>query len=37
MGPVRIYEVKEAVLAEGLPGYADYMRRVKYRLVPHLW
>lgn len=28
---------EEAVLAEGLPGYADYMRRVKYRLVPHLW
>lgn len=28
---------EEAVLAEGLPGYADYMRRVKCRLVPHLW
>ena len=28
---------EEAVLAEGLPGYADYMRRVKYRLVPRLW
>ncbi len=28
---------EEAVLAEGLPGYADYMRRVKNRLVPRLW
>ena len=28
---------EEAVLEQGLPGYADYMRRVQYRLIPHLW
>ena len=28
---------EERVLAAGLEGYADYMRRVRYRLVPGLW
>lgn len=22
---------------QGPPGHADYMRRVKFRLIPHLW
>jgi len=28
---------EERTLAAGLEGYADYMRRVRYRLVPGLW
>ena len=28
---------EEAVLEAGLDGYAEYKRRVKYRLVPGLW
>ena len=28
---------EEAVLERELPGYADYMRRVKYRLFPRVW
>ncbi len=28
---------EEQVLREGLPGYADYQKRVKYRLVPFIW
>lgn len=28
---------EEKVLARDLPGYADYRRRVKYRLIPGLW
>ena len=28
---------EEVVLARGLPGYADYMKKVKYRLMPHIW
>ena len=28
---------EEQVLAEGLPGYRDYMKRVKYRLIPFVW
>ncbi len=28
---------EEAVLASGLPGYADYMKKTKYRLVPFIW
>lgn len=28
---------EEAVLEEGLDGYADYKRRVKYRLIPFIW
>ena len=28
---------EEAVLKDGLEGYAEYMTRVKYRLVPGIW
>jgi len=28
---------EERMLAAELPGYADYARRVKYRLVPGVW
>ena len=28
---------KEKLLRDELPGYADYMARVKYRLIPYLW
>jgi protein-S-isoprenylcysteine O-methyltransferase Ste14 len=28
---------EERTLSAELAGYADYMRRVPYRLVPHLW
>ena len=28
---------EERVLADGLEGYAEYLRRVKYRLIPHIW
>ena len=28
---------EESVLAEGLEGYADYMQKVKYRLIPGIW
>lgn len=33
---VRI-SVEEKTLRETLPGYADYMQRVRYRLVPGVW
>ena len=29
--------IEERALVEGLPGYADYAERVRYRLVPGLW
>jgi protein-S-isoprenylcysteine O-methyltransferase Ste14 len=29
--------IEERTLLDGLPGYADYARRVRYRLVPGLW
>lgn len=28
---------EERVLQAGLPGYCDYQKRVKYRLIPFLW
>lgn len=28
---------EEAVLKEGLDGYTEYTRRVKYRLIPYIW
>lgn len=28
---------EEEVLAEGLEGYAKYLTRVKWRLIPHVW
>jgi protein-S-isoprenylcysteine O-methyltransferase Ste14 len=29
--------IEERALLAGLPGYADYAARVRYRLVPGLW
>jgi protein-S-isoprenylcysteine O-methyltransferase Ste14 len=29
--------LEERTLRAGLPGYADYTARVRYRLVPGLW
>ncbi len=28
---------EEQVLLDGLPGYGDYMKKVKYRLIPFIW
>ena len=28
---------EERVLAAGLEGYADYMKRVRYRVIPYVW
>ncbi len=28
---------EEQVLSEGLPGYRDYMEKVRYRLIPFVW
>jgi protein-S-isoprenylcysteine O-methyltransferase Ste14 len=28
---------EEQTLLSGLSGYTDYMRRVRYRLVPYVW
>ncbi|MBQ4381113.1 MAG: isoprenylcysteine carboxylmethyltransferase family protein [Oscillospiraceae bacterium] len=28
---------EEQVLREGLPGYEEYMKKVKYRLIPFVW
>jgi protein-S-isoprenylcysteine O-methyltransferase Ste14 len=28
---------EEKVLLAGLPGYADYAKRVRYRLIPFVW
>jgi protein-S-isoprenylcysteine O-methyltransferase Ste14 len=37
--PVLLWRLlnEEKILARDLPGYTDYMRRVRYRLVPHVW
>ena len=29
--------IEERMLARALPGYADYMRRVRSRIVPGVW
>jgi protein-S-isoprenylcysteine O-methyltransferase Ste14 len=29
--------LEDHVLQNGLPGYSDYARQVKYRLVPRIW
>ena len=34
---VRRIRNEEAVLENGLPGYREYKKRVRYRLVPHIW
>jgi protein-S-isoprenylcysteine O-methyltransferase Ste14 len=28
---------EEKMLTEELEGYADYKKKVKYRLIPHVW
>ena len=28
---------EEQVLMDGLPGYRDYVRRVRYRMIPYIW
>jgi protein-S-isoprenylcysteine O-methyltransferase Ste14 len=33
---VRILD-EEKLLKTELPGYTEYMQRVRYRLVPHVW
>ena len=33
----RRIENEEALLARELDGYAEYMRKVKYRLLPLIW
>ena len=37
--PIIVLRIKneEKVLAEGLPGYREYMRKVRSRLIPHIW
>lgn len=37
--PVLVWRIldEEAFLRENLPGYAAYMQRVRYRLVPRVW
>src|SRR5262245_29953402 len=39
MAPLLIWRLldEEAFLARHLPGYAEYQRRVRYRLVPLVW
>lgn len=34
---VKRIQNEEAVLEAGLPGYGEYKRKVKYRLIPFLW
>jgi hypothetical protein len=29
--------IEERALIAGLPGYADYAARIRYRLAPGLW
>ena len=37
--PIIVKRIKneEEVLKEGLPGYTEYMEKIKYRLVPFIW
>jgi protein-S-isoprenylcysteine O-methyltransferase Ste14 len=34
---VRRTLIEERMLVSALPGYADYMRRVRSRIVPSVW
>ncbi len=34
---VRRTLIEERMLASALPGYVDYMRRVRSRIVPGIW
>ena len=37
--PVIVKRIKneEAVLEDGLEGYRDYKKHVKYRMIPFIW
>ena len=35
--PARRAVLEERMLLQNLEGYAEYMKRVKYRLIPHVW
>ena len=37
--PIIVLRIKneEAVLTEGLEGYAAYKERVKYKVIPYIW
>ena len=37
--PIIVMRIRneEKVLAKGLPGYEEYMRKVKYRIIPFIW
>jgi len=37
--PIIVLRIRneERVLEQGLPGYAEYMRRVRYRVIPFVW
>jgi protein-S-isoprenylcysteine O-methyltransferase Ste14 len=37
--PINIMRIKkeEGVLLRGLPGYANYCKKTKYRLIPLIW
>ncbi|MBQ9912208.1 MAG: isoprenylcysteine carboxylmethyltransferase family protein [Firmicutes bacterium] len=37
--PIIVKRIKneEEVLKEGLPGYKEYMEKIKYRLIPFIW
>ena len=39
MFPLLYLRVKyeEAFLSQNLPGYAEYIQKVQYRIIPHLW
>jgi protein-S-isoprenylcysteine O-methyltransferase Ste14 len=39
MTPVLIWRIlaEEELLKKDLPGYAEYLQKVRYRLVPYLW
>jgi protein-S-isoprenylcysteine O-methyltransferase Ste14 len=37
VGIVRRTVVEERLLSHGLPGYADFAARIRYRLVPGIW
>ena len=37
--PIIVIRIRneEKVLTEGLPGYAEYCKKVKYRIIPLIW
>ena len=34
---VRRIKDEEAILEEGLPGYREYEKKVRFRLIPFIW